>query len=252
MSENLESPLNEEALERARSYREGLAWWRDELVRESSLETAQPGGAPSATPISAAAFDLIVLFEVSGQTTYERKYRHPVWPGGASGVTIAVGYDVGYATNVQLHADWDGAIDSDMVAALKRALKVTGQAAHALASQLAGVDVPWSAASAVHREKVLPRWVGIVERALLNTVAIGPDCLGALVSLTYNRGASFSKQGDRYAEMRAIKSDMQARDFASIPGRLRSMKRLWPDVAGLQIPREKEAKLFERGLAGIS
>lgn len=115
----------------------------------------------------------------------------------------------------------------------------------------AKVDVPWASAIDVHREKVLPRWVGLVERSLPNTGAIGPDCLGALVSLTYNRGASFGKAGARYREMRNIKAHMAAKAFGDIPDEFRSMKRLWPDMTGLQKRREREARLFERGLAAL-
>ena len=66
-----------------------------------------------------------------------------------------------------------------MITALEAALGVTGAAANAVANRLqATVDVPWQAAITVHREKVLPRWVGLVERNLSNTSMIGPDCLG--------------------------------------------------------------------------
>lgn len=108
-----------------------------------------------------------------------------------------------------------------------------------------------AAAISVHANRVIPRWVALVEKSLPNIGDIGPDCLGALVSLTYNRGASFSKPGDRYREMRDIKDHMTAREFAQIPDDIRSMKRLWPDVPGLQNRREREAQLFENGLASL-
>jgi GH24 family phage-related lysozyme (muramidase) len=239
--------LTDSELEGVRSDREGFSWLTE--AEHSALETVQPKGAPSKRPISDTAFNLIVEFEVSSEQTYTQKYRRPVWPRGESGVTIGIGYDVGYASNESLHADFDGAIPSTMVTALERAINVTGEAAAALARELApSVDVPWSAAISVHRSKVLPRWVAIVERALPNTGSLGPDALGALVSLTYNRGASFAAPQDRYREMRAIKAHMAASNFAEIPGDIRAMKRLWPDVPGLQKRREREAVLFEKGL----
>jgi len=242
--------LTPEELAQARSDREGLAWLAEERqAARTGLEAAQPGGAPSATPISRAAFDLIVEFEVSSRQLYEARYRTPIWPGGQSGVTVGIGYDVGYATGAMLESDFGETIPDRMIDALKTAIGVTGTAARALAQSLAGeVDVPWAAAISVHRVKVMPRWVGVVERGLPNTSEVGPDCLGALVSLTYNRGASFSKAGDRYREMRAIKACMQTRDFDRIPAEFRSMKRIWPTVPGLQKRREREARLFEAGL----
>src|SRR5262249_30700565 len=113
-----ELTLSEKELERVRSDREGLEWLHDFLASENDLETVQPGGAPSATPISEQAFDLIVEFEVSTEQTYTQKYRRPVWPKGQSGATIGIGYDVGYASNPQLWADWDGAIPDKMIEAL--------------------------------------------------------------------------------------------------------------------------------------
>ncbi|MDQ0473445.1 hypothetical protein [Labrys wisconsinensis] len=248
----IEAPIEEAFLEQARGDREGLAWWWDNEAGRGVLEGPQISGPGSATPISQRAFDLIVEFEVSSQQIYEQKYRSPTWPQGASGVTIGIGYDVGYATRAQLHADWDDAIPAAMVTALERAVGVQGGSAQPIARALkASVDVSWDAAIKVHRGKVMPRWVGLVERSLANTARIGPDCLGALVSLTYNRGASFTKAGDRYAEMRSIKQHMAAAAFAAVPGDLRSMKRLWPGVPGLQMRREREARLFEAGLAAL-
>ena len=242
--------LTEEELEQARSDREGLEWLAE--VEASELETVQPIGAPSATRISDVAFDLIVEFEVSSQQVYTSKYRGAIWPGGESGATVGVGYDVGYATAALLQSDFGGEIGNAMIDALKTAIGKTGAAGKQATQALAGkIDVPWSAAISVHRGKVMPRWVGVVERALPNTGLIGPDCLGALVSLTYNRGASFPKAGDRYQEMRAIKAHMAAKDFASIPGDLRAMKRIWPTVPGLQKRREREARLFEAGLRTV-
>src|SRR5262249_44705866 len=106
----------------------------------------------------------------------------------------------------------------------------------------------WDEAISVHRNKVIPKWISVVEASLSNTNLLSADRLGALVSLTYNRGASFSSSGDRYREMRAIKADMQAKAFSEVPTQIRSMERLWPTVAGLRIRREREAQLFEAGL----
>lgn len=239
--------LTESELDEARAAREETVF---PLPPEGAgVETTQPGGAASATPISGTAFDLIVEFEVSSEQLYTRKYRGPIWPGGASGVTIGIGYDVGYATRALLAADFGGEIPDGMIAALGPAIGLTGAAAQNMARRLAGsVDVPWAAAIGVHRRKVVPRWVGLVERSLPRTGEIGPDCLGALVSLTYNRGPSFNKRGDRYAEMRSIRNHMSTGNFRAVPGDIRAMKRLWPTVPGLQKRREREARLFERGL----
>jgi GH24 family phage-related lysozyme (muramidase) len=81
---------------------------------------------------------------------------------------------------------------------------------------------------------------------------LSADSLGALVSLVYNRGASFFDTGNRYREMYAIRQRMEAKEFAKIPAEFRAMKRLWSgkrNMAGLVRRRELEAVLFEAGVA---
>ena len=211
-------------------------------------EGQQFGGTASGLPISDKAYSLIIEFEVSSESVYTRKYSHTEWPGGRSGVTIGIGYDVGYATAAQLNQDWNGKLPAAMIALLGQAIGVRGQPAKALSQTLhPNVTVPWADAIAVHKGVVMPRWIGLVERALPNCNMLSPDRLGALVSLAYNRGPSFSAQGPRYLEMREIRQAMVAQNFNAIPQQIRAMKRLWPDVPGLQTRREREAVLFERG-----
>ena len=199
--------------------------------------------------ISRRAFDLIVAEEVSSKATYEKKYTRPEWPGVQSGVTIGIGYDVGYATKAQLHADWDGVIPAAMVIALERACGVRGSSAKGLTRELrSSVDVPWDSAITVFERVLVPRWEAKLRGALPKTGKLSADCFGALVSLAYNRGPSFGNSGDRYREMRAIKEHMAAENFGKIPGELIAMRRLWPGVKGLLLRREREAAMFRDGL----
>jgi hypothetical protein len=209
--------------------------------------------------ISQAAIDLIVREEVSSKEAYERNYRRPEWPGGSSGVTIGIGYDIGAGVSdkAQLWADWRGRIADHMITALEPAIGVTGERAQVLTARLHDkVDVPWDAAMAVFEQVDVPRWYAICAKALPNFEKLPPDCRGALVSLAYNRGASFSKQRDpgdaqdRHREMRAIRQHMAQRRFERIPDEFRSMKRLWrgKGLDGLLARRDREAVLFEAGL----
>jgi len=198
---------------------------------------------------SKAAIDLIVESEVTSKGYYEKHYRKPEWPGGASGVTIAVGYDLGFANEAKLRNDWTGKIDDDMIDALIKYAGLTGEHAHAkLAEAREEIDIPWEAAYDVFENIDMPDWSAKVKKALPNTDKLSEDSFGALVSLAYNRGASFSKDGDRYKEMREIKENMENETFDQIPDCFREMKRLWPNVRGLQDRRDAEAKLFEKGL----
>lgn len=202
-------------------------------------------------PISDKAADLILTFEVSSADAYSRLYQHPVWPKGQSGVTIGIGYDCGYVTSTQISNDWTKGLGQDAVTALSPICGLTGNAAQQALAGVQSVVVPFDAANAVFRNVTLQRTTGQVIHALPNAAKLSPDCLGALVSLVYNRGASFSLQGDRYQEMRAIAADVQNNQLQDIPAQLRSMKRLWqndPNMAGLVRRRELEALLFEQGL----
>ena len=200
--------------------------------------------------ISKAAFDLIVSEEVSSKQLYETKYRRPVWPGVSSGATVGIGYDIGHHTAEQVRADWKGRIPNHMIEAMTRACGITGAAAQNITREIrSSVDIPWEEALTVFTNTDIPKWTAIVERELPNTASLSGDSLGALVSLTYNRGPSFSKQGDRYKEMRSIKAHMQSKNFRKIPAEIRAMKRIWPGVGGLLRRRDREAALFEAGLS---
>ena len=138
-----------------------------------------------------------------------------------------------------------------MLSSMLSASGVTGNAAASLANSLkTSIDIPWDVAVAVHRERVMPRWEAMVERALPNCDRLSPDCFGALVPLTFNRGASFAKDGERYREMRAIKAHIAAAELTKIPAEIRAMKRLWEgqNLDGLLKRRDAEAELFLRGL----
>lgn len=201
--------------------------------------------------ISQDAIDLIVAEEVSSEATYKARYQHPEWPGGESGITIGIGYDVGYASPEGLRADWTTLIPQAMVETLSEVVGLKREAAHARLGHVRPlVTVPWDAAMKVFISHDVPKWIGIVERALPNCDKLSPDCLGALVSLAYNRGPSFSKDGDRYEEMRNIKNWMTHEGFKFIPNEFRKMKRHWPQrsMRGVVLRREHEARLFERGL----
>lgn len=201
---------------------------------------------------SEKAIALIVSFEVTSQAFYEAKYRSTIWPEGSSGVTIGIGYDVGYVTKAQLTADWASLLPAEMIAKLATACGVKGIPARALAASLkSSVDVPWAAANTVFRQKNMPAYSAEVVRALPNTDRLSGDSFGALVSLTFNRGASYSRPGDRYREMRAIKAHMASGNLAAIPNEIRGMKRLWPTVNGLKRRRDAEAALFAEGLQSV-
>lgn len=201
---------------------------------------------------SQAAFDLIVREEVSSEAVYTRKYQRPEWPGASSGVTVGIGYDLGQTPSATIEADWKGRVPDAMLKTMMLCYGKTGPAGREETARVRNlILIPWETAIAVHKERVIPRWEAKLAASLPNIDKLSPDCQGVLLSLIFNRGTSFNTQGDRYREMRAIKAHMKAGDFAKIPAELRSMKRLWPGLPGLQGRRDREAALFERGLKAL-
>jgi hypothetical protein len=177
--------------------------------------------------IADEARDLIITEEVSSKAVYNQRYRHPEWPGGASGITIGIGYDVGAGVKnkAQLHKDWDGKIPVEMITVLEPSIGITGtRARKRLSSVRPEVDGPWEAAISVFDGVDLPRWHSLCKKALPNFETLSPVCKGALVSLAYHRSISFSKKGERYTEMRRIRALMAKKDFEKIPAEFRKMQ----------------------------
>ena len=199
--------------------------------------------------VSQNAEDLVISEEVGSQKQYEKMYRHPEWPGGSSGVTGGIGYDFGYVLKDTIAHDW-AVLPSNMVGLLQSVAGLKGQPAHAALVSVKSVDISWEQAIYVFDDTDKPKYLNELDRVLPNCSKLDPNCVGALWSLTYNRGASFNADGDRFKEMRAIKAHMVAEQYDKIPAEFRSMKRLWNN--GLVGRREREARLFERGLAIMS
>jgi hypothetical protein len=199
-------------------------------------------------PVRAVAF--IGREEVGGRALYDLSVCRPTWPGGASGVTIGVGYDLGQEGTFE--ADWSDVLPAEHIAALKPWLRVQGQSAAAGLAQLKDIVIPWRATWEVFIRRSLPDQVRTTRSVFDGWEAMPRLSLGALVSLVYNRGPRMSDSlhdpGDR-TEMRAIRDAVAAGRFADIPAQLRSMQRLWPVGNGVRDRREREAQLFEAGLA---
>src|SRR5207248_2445028 len=104
-------------------------------------------------------------------------YQRPTWPDGASGVTIGIGYDLGYSVAEWLGDDWGHYLRPDTIARLATACGITGPRAQRLASTLADLTISWDVAAPQFAANLLPRYVSETERALANTNRLSPDSL---------------------------------------------------------------------------
>lgn len=198
---------------------------------------------------SRAAVDLIVAHEVTSKDVYEKKYQRPEWPGVQSGLTVGIGYDLGYNTAATILNDWKDYLEPNVVRAMQSYAGLTGDNAKAkLAEARSKISVPWDAAMAVFMQTSLPKFEALVLKYCPGSEKLPAGCFGVLSSLTYNRGASFTKAGDRYLEMRNIRAYVVTGEWDKVPAELRHMKRLWPAVPGLKRRRDEEADLWEKSL----
>jgi hypothetical protein len=182
----------------------------------------------------------IIEQETGGEDEYN---KHPEWPGEASGVTIGIGYDLGYNDALTVSRDWSAHVDRIDLARLVAVAGIKGAEAHAKLPFLKDMTIPWSAALDVFKEVTVPKFYAQMLRIYPQAETLKPEQTAALLSLVFNRGASLS--GPRRVEMVEIKAALANGDFDAIPDLLREMKRLWPDTRGLRLRRDREAELFE-------
>lgn len=220
--------------------------WLLSLFAASSIHgDSIPAGPLRVSPEARA---LIVEFETGGQAYYRKALSRPSWPGGASGVTVGIGYDVGYNTRAQILADWKSLPESHRNA-LASAAGVKGSAAKPRAAALKWIVVPWETAEALFVSNTMPRFGRMTATAFPGITRTHGHVQGAMLSIVFNRGAGMS--GASRTEMRAIRGHVAAGRVSAIPREIRVMKRLWvgKGLPGLLRRRDAEASLIERSLS---
>lgn len=199
--------------------------------------------------IAKKAFDLIVKYETGGRQYYDKFLARPSWPGGASGVTLGMGYDLGYEKN--LARDWQAYLSPDELAALSRTLGLTGSRAKQAISGVRHIVIPWDTAAEVFNDRTLPQEIRTTLEAFGKDSAdkLSANAFGALVSIVFNRGGGMS--GERRLEMRAIRGLIASGETGDelhkkIAQQILTMRRLWPNTSSdqdLYDRRTEEAKL---------
>lgn len=193
--------------------------------------------------ISPAGLKLLLDFEVGGgKEYYEKLLKRPTWPGGESGCTIGIGYDLGYTPRDRFRADWH-ALPDEHRDRLGATIGVKGLRARERCKEVSDIVIPWPMALEVFERATIPFWVRQTQLAFPGSDSLPWDAFSALVSLVFNRGPAMD--GDRRREMREIRQAVTDHDLARIAKMLRGMKRLWPKVAGLRRRRDAEAALVE-------
>lgn len=219
---------------------------KNKLIGDDCNESNVSQNITNNDQLSERSIELILNHEVGGgEGYYNRFLKNPTWPGGASGITIGIGYDLGYNTVEQFEKDWKGKIFDNDLNTLKRAIGVKGTSAKITISRYRHISISWDAAFAVYKQSTLPRFINYTKNAFPKSEELCPDAFGALVSLVFNRGTSMS--GSTRVEMANIRPLVLKKDYDGIAKEIRSMKRLWVGrgLDGLLRRREDEAKLVE-------
>jgi len=218
------------------------------LTRIEALLDAQLGETET-EPVyslicSKKGLEKIVSFEISSAAYYRKFLQHPTWPGGKSGVTIGIGYDLGFHSASRIQNDWQGKISDVDLEQLKEVSGLKGDEAKAALAKVRAIQIPLDAASEVHYQATLPTYAAKTKKAYPGVESLPADAQAMLLSLVFNRGTKMSGASRR--EMKAIQPLVAAQDLDGIASEIRSMKRLWDidKLPGLHKRRDAEADMI--------
>ena len=106
--------------------------------------------------VSREGLNQIVQFEISSESYYKKRLSRPIWPKGDSGITIGIGYDLGYHTKTQIKRDWKGRISDVELEELVDVTGLKGEAANAVLSTVSHIRIPLDGAKEIFYPSTLP------------------------------------------------------------------------------------------------
>jgi hypothetical protein len=205
--------------------------------------------------LSKKSLDLILEFEVGGGESYYNKFlKNPAWPGEQSGVTIGVGYDLGYVNKAEFSEDWKD-LPKEIFDRLYKVVGIKGYNAKNLIRGLKDISIPWDLSLKVFMNKTVTKFYNLTRETFPNFDNLPEDAKGGLVSLVFNRGNAL--EGDRRREMKLIRDGMKLvstfdqKALTFIANQIRNMKRIWIGGSiekGMSRRRDAEAKIIEESL----
>lgn len=196
-----------------------------------------PAGVPviPGLPLSVTDYgmDLIVHFEVGGASYYEKAYARPIWPQGASGVTVGIGYDLGYNTASQIRSDWGPHVSPDELSALVSCAGIKGNAAKWKRQEVRWkVVIPLKKAMAVFIKRTVPRFAKMTREAFPHVEEAPPYVQDMMLSQSFNRGTSTKGHTRRHVAAQAAAS--ARREFSKLPPLVRESKVVWADKPSIR------------------
>lgn len=243
------APLAEITAEAAQVVAEPLDEAQDAVSDAvQAVVPVEPPLRPTEALVHPQAVALMVRYEIISEGYYRKRLAHPIWPGGASGVTWCIGYDGGHQTSQVIAQDW---IEHPAVLRLVMTAGVRGNAAKAALKDYRDIISDFPLCQKVFSERTLIEY----ERRTARLFRNGYDGLpflvkGVLVSMVYNRGAS--TVGDNRREVKAmVEVCVPHGDLACLAREMRASKRVWNGSsieAGMHRRRDEEAALIESAM----
>ncbi len=204
----------------------------------------------------------IALEETGGLAYYQKITRWPHYPGGASGITIGVGYDLHFHSQSELMTSWRDFLSATTLQELSKDIGKRGSDERANALKAMAIEVPFYAAWQVFVGETLPQFYKKTLHVYPSLAHLPPSCRAVLVSLVYNRGPALS--GENRQEMANIRQWLDKAEVARTQGKtsaevcqlllpvadeLLEMKKYWPVTSGLVKRRQLEANLWRQSLS---
>ncbi len=218
----------------------------DGIAGPKTLAALFPGELLGSSLLSYRSIELILEFEVGGgREYYESFLQRPTWPEGQSGVTIGIGYDLGYNTVEVFNQDWKKLPDVEQQR-LSNCCGLTEDEAKERLASVRDIIVPWELAWEVFNIVTVPKFYNLTKEAFPGFEQLPADVQGGLVSLVFNRGTSM--QGNRRLEMRVVRDLVTKKNVSKIAEQIRKMKRIWLGTSiekGMNRRRDAEADLIE-------
>ncbi|GGW93507.1 pesticin C-terminus-like muramidase [Alteromonas halophila] len=169
----------------------------------------------------------------------------PYWPGGASGVTLDPGFDLGQQEPQALDEHYQHVLTPQQLSACHRCIGLKGKEAKSYlssATDLADIRLSTKAALDVFPAVVAPYWAAIVQRfpALANTNTPGA-VQTALLSLAFNRGP-YNR------DLASLSDPINASDWQTVADNISAMQQNH-SLAGIRKRRRMEGEII---LAALS
>lgn len=194
--------------------------------------------------VTERSLNSVMEFECGGESFYNLRYSRPSWPQGASGVTVGVGYDLGYHTKSQIVRDWELVVGRRIAELLATCAGVKGSRAKAYRDRIEkSVRISFEGAWKVFVDTTVPRFAKLTAGTFPNHHRMHPVTQAMMLSVVFNRGSSLKGYRRRHmVQMRNSVTDQ------GVINAIDQMKVIWPrregNHPGIRNRRDKEIKII--------